>query len=359
MAEMPNSQVSLRIPWATLLKVIVAIAAVYFWMRLAWVLMLVMIAIIIAVGLDPAVDRLERRGWPRWVAAWGLVALIVGTMIGFLGLTWSSLLAQAHNLGDRLTMMEQDVLARTPPALLDLVRRSGDNADASMVAPYIVTIGRSALNAAAAFVLAWILVAYLLLEAEPTYRWVRGFVPERHRTRFDATARDAREVAFGFILGNVVTSICAGIYFFVWFTILGVPAALLLALLAFLCDFIPVVGFLLSCLPALAMAATRSPSVVLVVFALFLAYHFIENYIIAPRVYAGRLRLSNIAILLAFAVGAEIGGVVGAVLALPVAAVYPTIERHWLREPFGDDVIEEHAAVASDEPARVPRKRTA
>jgi len=51
--------------------------------------------------------------------------------------------------------------------------------------------------------------------------------------------------------------------------------------------------------------------------------------------------------------------VVGAILALPVAAIYPTIERHWLREPFGDDVIEEHEAVASDQPARMPRKRTA
>ena len=78
---------------------------------------------------------------------------------------------------------------------------------------------------------------------------------------------------------------------------------------------------------------------------LYLAYHFIENYLIAPRVYGGRLRLSNLAVLLAFAVGAELGGVIGAVLALPVAAVYPTIERHWLRRPFGDHVVQEHNAI--------------
>jgi predicted PurR-regulated permease PerM len=359
MAEMPNGQVSIRIPWATLLKVIAAVAAVYFWMRLAWVLMLVVIAIIIAVGLYPPVTWLERHRWPRWVAAWCLVVLIVGTTVGFVGLTWSSLLSQAHNLGDRLTMVEQGVRAHLPPALLDLVRRSGDNANASMVAPFIMSVGRGALDAAAAFLLAWILVVYLLVEAEQTYRWVRGFVPEKRRAKFDATAGDARDVAFGYIRGNVVTSVCAGIYVFVWLTILGVPAALLLALVAFLCDFVPVIGFFLSCLPALAMAASQSTTVVLTVFALYVAYHFIENYIIAPPVYGDRLKLSNIAILLAFAIGAEIGGVVGAILALPVAAIYPTIERHWLREPFGDDVIEEHAAVASDEPPQVARKRTA
>ena len=58
--------------------------------------------------------------------------------------------------------------------------------------------------------------------------------------------------------------------------------------------------------------------------------------------YGSRLQLSNVAVLLAFAVGAELGGVAGALLALPLAAVYPAIERIWLREPLGDDVVREH-----------------
>ena len=352
-------QILLRIPWATLLKILTAIAVVYLWNRLAWLLMLVIIAIIIAVGLQPWVARLERRRVPRAAAAWGLVALIVSTLLGFFYLTWSSLVSQAHHLGDRLTVIERDVLDRTPQLVLDLLQRSGNNADASMFAPALMAIGQGILSAVAAFVLAWILVAYLLIEAEPTYRWVRGFVPERRRARFDATAREAREVACGFIAGNVVTSICAAIYFFVWLTILDVPAALLLAVLAFFCDFVPVVGFLASCLPAMAMAATKSGAVALTVAAVYVLYHFIENYVIAPRVYGDRLRLSNIAILLAFAVGAEVGGVIGAILALPLAAIYPTVERFWLREQFGSDVVEEHAAVASEDREGLHKKRTA
>jgi predicted PurR-regulated permease PerM len=358
MAEVKR-QVSLRIPWPTLLKILAAIAVLYVWSRIAWVLMLVLIAIIIAVGLWPSTRRLERRGVPRWAAAWGQVALIVGVLLGFFYITWSSLVAQAHNLGDRLTAVERDVLSRTPQPILDLLHRSGGNADASMFAPALMTIGRGLLSAAAAFVLAWILVAYLLIEAEPTYRWVRGFVPAHRRARFDATAREARDVACGFIAGNVVTSICAAIYFYGWLSLLGVPAALLLAVLAFFCDFIPVVGFLGSCVPAMAMAATRSPALVVIVACLYAVYHFIENYFIGPKVYGDRLRMSNIAILLAFAIGAELAGVIGAVVALPVAAIYPTIERYWLREQFGEDVIEEHAAVASGDARPVPKRRTA
>ena len=75
---------------------------------------------------------------------------------------------------------------------------------------------------------------------------------------------------------------------------------------------------------------------------IYLAYHVIENYLIGPRVYGSQLRLSNVAVLIAFAIGAELGGVAGALIALPVAAVYPAIERLWLREPFGNDVVKEH-----------------
>jgi len=81
---------------------------------------------------------------------------------------------------------------------------------------------------------------------------------------------------------------------------------------------------------------------------IYVAYHVIENYLIAPRVYGNRLRLSNLAVLLAFAVGAQLGGVMGALVALPVAAIYPTVERLWLRETFGSDVIEEHQAITAD-----------
>jgi len=360
--------VEFRIPWATLLKIIAAIAIVYLWNQLVWAVLLFLVAIIIAIGLAPAVDWLERRRWPRAVAIWSLVIAIVSVLLGFFSLTWSSLASQAHNVGDRIIMVEQEVLSRTPQFMLDMVKGSGARPDPSMLAPYIVAFGRALLNAAAAFVLAWILVAYLLMEARPTYRWIRAFVPARLRGRFDATAQEACEVAHGYIVANLVTSVVAAIYSFVWLSVLGVPAALLLAVVAFFCDFIPVVGFFLSCLPAAAMAATRSTTVVLAVVALYVAYHFIENYVIAPRVYGERLRLSNVAVLLAFAVGAELGGVLGALLALPIAAIYPTIERYWLRQPFGDDVIEEHEAVASDRPSAggpaqagryIPTKRSA
>jgi predicted PurR-regulated permease PerM len=343
----PANRLSIYLPWATLLKIIAAIAIVWVWRELVWVVMLALVAVIISVALHPAVCAMERRGIPRWLASWSLVAVIVGALLGFLAITWSSLASQASDLNNQLTTFEQTILQHAPRAVVDVIRRS-PGADASMLGSYVMVIGRSILAAIGAFVLAWILVVYLLIEAEPTYRWVRGFVVERLRPRFDRTAEEAAAAARGYVIGNVTTSVCAAVYFYIWLEVLHVPAALLLALLAFVADFIPVVGFFLSCVPAVAMAATQSSATALAIVPIYLTYHVIENYILAPRVYAGRLRLSNLAVLLALAVGAELAGVMGALVALPVAAVYPTIERLWLREAFGDEVIEEHRAITAD-----------
>jgi predicted PurR-regulated permease PerM len=209
----------------------------------------------------------------------------------------------------------------------------------------VLWVAQSILAAIAAFVLASILVLYLLIEAAPTYRWVRGFVPADLRPRFDRTACEARDVASAYIVANFVTSVLAFLYTLAWLAVLGIPAALVLAVLAFVCDFIPVVGFFIACAPAVVMAATKSPAMALSMIPIYGAYHFIENYLIGPKIYGGRLRLSNVAVLIAFAIGAELGGVVGALLAMPIAATYPTIEKLWLRDQLGDDVVAEHEAV--------------
>jgi len=258
---------------------------------------------------------------------WGIVAC------GVLALAYSAYTIRSVMAADAGTARMQEIAGAI---------REGAQAYLNRQYTTIAMVG------AVIFVLAWILVVYLLIEAEPTYRWVRGFVVERLRPRFDRTAEEAAAAARGYVIGNVTTSVCAAVYFYIWLEVLHVPAALLLALLAFVADFIPVVGFFLSCLPAMAMAATQSSATALAMVPIYLTYHVIENYILTPRVYAGRLRLSNLAVLLALAVGAELAGVMGALVALPVAAVYPTIERLWLREAFGDEVIEEHRAITAD-----------
>ncbi len=343
MAE-SDRRLSLEISWSTLLKIIAAVALVSVLTRIWYILTLVLIAIIVAVGLEPAVARLERRRWPRRVAASTVVIALFVTIVGFLTITWNSISGQAQDLGQHIQSMEHQIAQQLPPPVAAVLERSG-GPNSSSIASYAFSLGRSVLGAVAAFVLASILVLYLLMEAGQTYRWVRGFMPAHLRPRFDRTAAEARDVASAYIVANFVTSVLAGLYTFTWLAFLGVPATLVLALLAFVCDFVPVVGFFIACAPAMVMAATKSATLALAMIPIYVGYHFIENYLIGPKIYGGRLRLSNVAVLVAFAIGAELGGVVGALLAMPIAATYPTIEKLWLRNQLGDDVVAEHEAV--------------
>jgi predicted PurR-regulated permease PerM len=93
------------------------------------------------------------------------------------------------------------------------------------------------------------------------------------------------------------------------------------------------------------LALTVSVPTTLIVSVVYIAYHAVENYLIAPRVYGNRLRLSNLAVLLAFAIGAELFGVIGALLALPVAAMYPCVEDIWLRDYLARDAAEGHRRI--------------
>ena len=344
MAEARRTRTTLDIAPAAIIKVLAAVALVWLWLHLWQLLMLVIVALVVAIGLEPVVLRIERRGIPRWIASAGTVLVLTAVIVGFFWITGSQLAGQARELGTRLDDVQRTVTDRLPQWVLRAVRRNQGSAvpDASTIAGYLLVLGRYLVSGALIAILALFLTIYLLIEGRQTYAWMLAYVPPAYRERADFTACEARRAIHGYIVGNVATSVFATIFVFVTLTLLKVPAALLLAVLAGVFDFVPVLGFICSAAPAVVLAATRSTTVVIIVACLYGAYHLIENYYIGPRVYGDRLRLSNLAVILAFAVGAEIGGIVGALLALPFAALYPVVERVWLKDYLSRDAVETH-----------------
>jgi putative heme transporter len=341
----PRRIVTFELPWHTIARVLSTVALVWAALKLAWLFLLLLVAILLAVTLDPVVRSLESLRLPRWVASSLIVFALAGIVVGFAVLTSSQLSAQAHLVGTRLVHAEAALIDRIPSPWAEILGRSPERSVQSYLASGAMLLARGITTALLVFVLAVILTLYLLIEGRTTYAWLLAFVPPRKRDRMALTAVECQRVIFGYVAGNVATSIFAGSFVFVALTLLHVPAALLLAVLAAVCDFVPVLGFAISGIPAVMLALTVSSSVATSVVALYIAYHALENYFIAPYVYGDRLRLSNIAIVLGFAAGAELAGVVGALVALPIVAAYPAIERIWLRERLGEEVVEEHAAI--------------
>jgi predicted PurR-regulated permease PerM len=346
---MPRSEPQpfvLELPWRTILKVLAAAALVWVWLHTWHIFLLVVVAVLLAVTLDPLVRRLEARRLPRWLAASIVVFGLLGVLIAFGVFTSQSLPSQGKLVASRLGEVQREVAGHVPAIIRDALgaRDAGELAQ-TYAGPFVLRVTSAVMTALVVILLAFVLTLYLLIEGRHTYQWMLAFVPTTHRRKVAETAVESQRVIFGYVAGNIATSVFATVFALISLTLLDVPAALLLAVVAGLCDFVPVLGFIVSALPAFVIALGRSPAIAFTVLALYVAYHALENYFIGPWVYGDRLRLSNVAVVLAFAVGAAVGGVVGALVALPIAAAYPAIERIWLRDRLGDRVVKEHAAI--------------
>jgi predicted PurR-regulated permease PerM len=333
---------------AAIAKVIAAVALVWLWLHLWELLMLIIVALVVAIGMSPIVEWLERRRLPRALAAGGSVVALTLLVVGFFWITGSSLANQAKDFSGRVGEIRQSVSARLPAPVRAAIHKSGVPVDPSKLAGYVVDAGTYIVSGTIVVFLILILAIYLLIEGRQTYKWLVAYTPPAHRDRVHVTAEEARKAIYGYVVGNVATSIFATVVVFVALTLLKVPAALLLAVLAGVFDFVPVLGFACSSIPAVLLALTVSPAVAVAVAAVYASYHLAENYYIGPKVYGDRLKLSNLAVIIAFAVGAEIGGIGGALLALPVAALYPVIERVWLTDYLSRDTVEKHRHLQND-----------
>jgi predicted PurR-regulated permease PerM len=310
------------------------------------ILLMLVVAALLAVALDPLVGWLERRGLSRGSATMVVAGVLLLAIGGFLWFTWSSLVSQWQQLAGEVGDTFGRLRDRLPAWITADAEGAGDagasGQGSSRLETLLVGLARSMVSAATLMVLGFVLTVYLLIDGRRTWQWLLAFVPPRHRSRVERTAAESRKVIVAYAVGNAITSAIA---FGCTLAVLLVPAALLLALIAGLSDFVPVLGFIASAIPAVILSLSVSATTALIVIAFYVIYNAVESYLIAPWAYGNRMKLSDVAVILGFAAGAQLGGVIGALIALPLVALYPTVERIWLRDQLPPDTASKHAAI--------------
>src|SRR5262249_49986631 len=161
------------------------------------------------------------------------------------------------------------------------------------------------------------------------FAWLTDGLSARRRARAKRVRREVSRVVGGYLRGQLITSVLFATFAFVTLSIAGGPEPLLLAVLARVFDALPLICATLPTIPPVLLALTVSVPTAVVVLVLFVAYQQLENYVIAPRAYQNTLQISSLAVLIAVTIGSALLGIVGALLALPVAAAIPAIVRTW------------------------------
>ena len=327
----------IELPTRTIVKVVLTLAILWLLGRLWTLLLLLFIALLLAAALDPVVGRLERRGWPRAASVTLIVVLLVA-VIAAVGLVLippvidegQAFAAELPAYVDRA-----EGLLDANPELVERLREAANrgSADPQAIVSRILGIGAGVISGIANVLVLLVLTVYLLVDGERIVDWVLRYVPQHQRVKVRQAMPEISKVVSGYVVGQLVTSAMFGLFTFGVLTLVGVPQPVLLALLAALMDAIPIAGILIATVPAALLALTESWMAAAIVVAAYFAYQQVENYLIVPRVYRGTLQISSFAVLVAVLVGGQLLGILGVLLALPVAATFPVIERIWRGEP--------------------------
>jgi predicted PurR-regulated permease PerM len=327
-------------------KITLVVVAVLALLRAAWavrnILLLVVVAAVLAVGLDPAVRRLERSNLPR---GWAVVLIMVAT-VGFIVLFAAlvippvargirQLASDIPGYIDRLQNQSgwfRDLSRKydLSTKLKSLTDRLPSLASASL--GKILGITRSVASVIFNMLTILILTIYFLMALPRGERRAEGLMGGEHKQRNVRLFREALDRIGGYVSGNIAVSIIAGIASFLFLRIAGVPFAAALALWVAIADLIPTVGATLGALAAVIVAFFSSVADGIATIIFFVVYQQVENYVIVPRVMRKAVDLSPAAVIVSVLIGGSLAGFAGALLALPLAAAAKVvISDVWLK----------------------------
>jgi predicted PurR-regulated permease PerM len=347
--------VELRIPFVTLLKIALFALLAYIVIQLVPLLLMIFVGTLLAVVLSASADWMESKGMLRGVAIAISAMMMLGAFVFLLAFVIPQMIGELQGLVKKAPEIAQRINGRFPAtapyinSVVAAVQRPAKPQDVRQWLTRGVVAGRYAVEGLTAIGFTLVLAIYLVIEGKRALAWMVSFAPDEQRRKLVLTAEEVHPVMLAYMRGQLITSTASAVAALAVLLPLRVPAALALAALAFVGDFIPVIGFIASIVPAVLLALLVSPTAALIVVAVYLGYQALENYVIAPRVYGKTMRLSTLAVLLAIAVGGILLGAIGAILILPVFAAYPAVERIWLKRHLPAGTVEKHEKIEAED----------
>ncbi len=336
--ESEKSTTRIELPFRTIIRVVLSLFVIFLLLQVWHIFILVFVAFFLSMALLPLVLRLTQWGL-SYVAAVGVVILaVLAAIVGFFALIVPPLVDQVQNVIDNAGTYAdsfQRILRRYPQIdqrVQDLRDNPPSISGSSLPWGSVLSLSTGIVGAVTNVTFVLILTIYFLLEGERSWKYISRYFTPRLRFRLRRAFPEILQVVSGYMRGQIITSIVFGVFVFIVLTVTGVPQPMLLAVLAAILDAVPIVGVPVATIPALILAATVSIPTMFIVLAAYLIYQQFENYLLVPRVFGNALQVSSISILLGILVGGQLLGILGTLLALPITAAFPVLERVWNEE---------------------------
>ena len=308
------------------------------------VLVWVAVSLFLALAMNPLVELLQRRGIERRGLAAGTAFLLVIFVIAGIGALFiPTLVDNVNKFVDATPGYVHDLtkgkgrfgFLETKYHVVEKVREQIDNGGAKKLlglSGAAVSVTKGVVNIILGIVTIVFLTFFMVLEGPAWIERFYSLLPPEKQPRWRKVGRDIYLTVGGYVTGNLLISLIAGVLTTLVLIAMGVPYAVALGLIVAILDLIPLAGATMAAIIIGAVAFIHSILAGIVVIAFFILYQQLENHVLQPVVYNRTVALSPLVILISVLVGAEIAGVLGALGAIPVAGSIQVLVVDYLRE---------------------------
>jgi predicted PurR-regulated permease PerM len=321
-------------------KVILRVVAVLLALAFLWVVrdivVVILLSLVLASAMEPMVDYLNRKKIPRSVSVLGAYLLVIGFVALVASLMAPLVVEQFHVLSQNLPQYAADIQARYPNlsalfggdigSVIHSLFSGGGGADAI----FNRTVGF--FNGIFAVISVLVISFYLVAADRGMKHFIHDLVPSAHQAVVMNLIQKVQHKMGLWVVGQIILSVFIFALTYIGLSILGVKYALFLALIAGLLEVVPYVGPFLSAIPAVFFALIQSPALVVGVIILYIIIQKTEGYVLVPKVMEKTVGTSPLVVLLALLIGFKLAGVLGLLLAVPLAGAITVVIHELFHE---------------------------
>lgn len=335
---MMKNRTILDISTTSIIRIVLVLIALWFLYFIRDIIAIVFVSIIISAALSPAVDKLNKKGIPRTLSIVFMYLLILGILGGLIYFVFPPMVTQIQQLTDSLPGYFK-TFSNFITSLRDVSTNgilSASQANLTSLSNFLGEFINNILNTtlgffsgAAALLMILVLTLYFLLDENGIKKFFISLLPIRQKTRIISMTSKIGHKLGGWLRGQIILGIIVGVVVYIGLIILKMPYALTLAIVAGLFEIIPIIGPILAAIPAILVAFTISPTIALVVTIFYILVQELENKLLVPKIMQYAVGLNPITIIIIILIGAKLMGIIGVLLAVPVAAVIYVILEEW------------------------------
>ena len=291
------------------------------------VLVLILVAAFLAVGLDPAVRWLVAHRLRRSLAVLVIVLAALGFFGGFIAAVAppiatqsTALVKKAPEYAQRLTHNKTIKKLDNHYHFVNKLKKKAKNGISVNAFGGVLGVGKAILGFVFSTLTVIILMVYFLANMPAIKRTLYRIVPRTRRARVGLLTDEILNRVGGYVLGNLFTSLVAGLATLIWLEAWGVPYAVALSMFVAITDLIPLIGATIGAIGVTVVALFQGIPTGIATFAFYTAYQQFENYVLQPRVMKRTVDVAPVVTIVAALLGAALLGVLGALIAVPIAA---------------------------------------